>query len=146
MGFDSDLIFLNPYYNIRNITFSKELFNMALSTLTTKGQITIPKPIRDYLNVDSGDKIEFIIDDEGQVIMAAKTLSVRDLAGMVRSKKSISVEDMNEAIANTFRSKMKIHKRKLIAGKGIVTTKTKSTTQALKPSSNKDDHNVRNRY
>lgn len=42
---------------------------MALSTLTSKGQLTVPKSIRDYLQIEVGDKIEFIIDEQGHVLV-----------------------------------------------------------------------------
>ena len=80
---------------------------MALSTLTSKGQITIPKVIRDYLNVDSGDKIEFIIDEEGHVVMTAKTFSLNDIVGMVERRKGVSIDDMKEVIKNRVRKKLK---------------------------------------
>jgi AbrB family looped-hinge helix DNA binding protein len=35
---------------------------MTSATITTKGQVTIPKEIRDYLNLDTGSKVDFVID------------------------------------------------------------------------------------
>lgn len=40
---------------------------MASATITTKGQVTIPKEIRDYLNLDTGSKVDFVIDENGIV-------------------------------------------------------------------------------
>ncbi|MEX2720668.1 MAG: AbrB/MazE/SpoVT family DNA-binding domain-containing protein [Candidatus Wukongarchaeota archaeon] len=34
-------------------------------TLTSKGQITIPKRIRKTLNLEKGDKLEIFVDEEG---------------------------------------------------------------------------------
>lgn len=45
---------------------------MSMSTLTQKGQTTIPQDIRQYLGVHAGDKLEFIIDPDGRVILAPK--------------------------------------------------------------------------
>jgi len=40
---------------------------MPTATITTKGQLTLPKPIRDYLKVDRGDRVEFLVDTNGVV-------------------------------------------------------------------------------
>lgn len=77
---------------------------MALSTLTSKGQLTVPKEIRDYLKIDSGDKIEFLIDEEGHVIMSPKTLKIDEIVGMIKRKAGVSIEDMNSAITNFMRT------------------------------------------
>jgi AbrB family looped-hinge helix DNA binding protein len=37
------------------------------TTRTSKGQVTIPKPIRDYLGLDAGDAVEFEFADDGSV-------------------------------------------------------------------------------
>jgi len=37
------------------------------TTLTSKGQVTIPKPIREYLGLDAGDEVEFEFADDGSV-------------------------------------------------------------------------------
>jgi antitoxin PrlF len=52
---------------------------MSISTLTSKGQTTIPKDIRKRLNLQPGDRLEFVIDEDGRVLV-------------------LSVEDMNRAI------------------------------------------------
>jgi AbrB family looped-hinge helix DNA binding protein len=80
---------------------------MSQSTLTSKGQLTVPKSIREYLKIDTGDKIEFIIDETGHVIMNPKTLSVDDIFGMVVRKKGVSIEDMNNAILDIMQKKGK---------------------------------------
>jgi len=72
-----------------------------LSTITTKGQITIPKPIRNQLNLQTGDKVEFIIDHEGSVKLIPVTSSITKLKGILPKPKTIvSLEDMQKAIAN----------------------------------------------
>ena len=40
---------------------------MIQARLTAKGQVTIPKQIRDYLHLDNGSKIDFVIDENGDV-------------------------------------------------------------------------------
>lgn len=73
---------------------------MALATLTSKGQVTIPKPVRDGLGISTGDRIEFIEIAPGRYEVLAATRDVRELKGVVgKARKVASVEDMNEAIA-----------------------------------------------
>lgn len=74
---------------------------MSASTLTSKGQITIPKPVRDALGVDSGDRIEFVELDKGKFAIVAATRSIRELDGLFyrKGRKPVSVEEMNAAIA-----------------------------------------------
>ncbi len=77
---------------------------MASSTLTSKGQITIPKEIREYLKIRPGTRLEFRIASDGHVLMQPRSRDVRDLKGIIRStrRKPVSVEEMNEAIARGF--------------------------------------------
>ncbi len=74
---------------------------MASAKLTSKGQITLPKIVRDKLGVGSGDKVEFIESDEPGVFrLVAATQDVRELKGVIpRPAQAVSVEAMNKAIA-----------------------------------------------
>ena len=70
-----------------------------MSTITGKGQTTIPKPIREHLRVGPGDQIEFIVEPDGSVRVIAKTLRLSDLHGVLpRPQRAVSVEAMNEAV------------------------------------------------
>ena len=72
---------------------------MPASTLTSKGQITIPKEVREGLGVGTGDRVEFIDEGDGVYRVAAATRDVRALKGLIaRPEKSVSVEDMNGAV------------------------------------------------
>ncbi|MGH3427308.1 MAG: AbrB/MazE/SpoVT family DNA-binding domain-containing protein, partial [Mycobacteriales bacterium] len=42
---------------------------MARATITSKGQVTIPRQIRRLLHVGAGDQLDFIVDDDGQVVL-----------------------------------------------------------------------------
>jgi antitoxin PrlF len=71
---------------------------MSTSTITSKGQTTIPKDIRDRLHVQPGDRIEFIIQD-GAVVMRAANRKISDLRGFLpKPKKAVTLEQMDEAI------------------------------------------------
>jgi len=78
---------------------------MPTATLTTKGQITIPKPVRDALGIRTGDRVHFQIEGEGRVILKAATLDVSKLEGILhrRGMKAITVEEMNQSIRKRFR-------------------------------------------
>ena len=56
------------------------------ATLTSKGQITIPKEIRDRLGLQPGDRMTFTLMPDSTVVMRVKTRSVMDLAGVLRKK------------------------------------------------------------
>ena len=74
---------------------------MASATVTSKGQITIPAKVRSALQLDAGDRVEFVELEKGQFAIIAATRSVRELRGMFRhkAKKPVSIERMNAAIA-----------------------------------------------
>ncbi len=70
------------------------------ATLTSKGQVTVPKAIRDALNLRPGDKLDFIMDQNGELRVAAATAPVSKLKGMVPKPSSpASLADMDRAIA-----------------------------------------------
>jgi len=70
------------------------------TTITSKGQVTVPKPIRDKLHLKPGDKIDFMLDEDGGVRVVPVTASVTQLKGMVpRPGYSVSLADMDKAIA-----------------------------------------------
>ncbi len=74
---------------------------MAVATITAKGQITIPKSVREKLMLGTGDKIEFIITENQEAIIRPVTKKVDDLYGRFynRDRIAVSVEAMNLAIA-----------------------------------------------
>ena len=76
-----------------------------LATLTSKGQVTIPKQARDTLNLDAGDRVEFIIDDDGRLFVLPVTRSIKTLKGMLPKPTSpVSLKEMDEAIAQAVSS------------------------------------------
>lgn len=73
---------------------------MSTATLTSKGQITIPVDVRHNLQVDAGDRIEFVQIAPGRYEFMAATSSVTALKGMFGpAKHPVSIEAMNAAIA-----------------------------------------------
>lgn len=73
---------------------------MPAATVTSKGQITLPKEIRDALSVHPGDRVMFWRNSQGQVVVEAETRSLMSLKGVLKGKrKGVTVSEMNEAIA-----------------------------------------------
>ena len=71
---------------------------MSIATLTSKGQITIPKDVRDALGLATGDRVEFVAEEKGVYRVIAATRDVRHLKGLIeKPSKPVSVEDMNRA-------------------------------------------------
>lgn len=70
---------------------------MLQSTLTSKGQTTVPKAVRDALGLQPGDKIRFlVVGDEVRILPVRK---VGTLAGMlVHDGPPVSVEEMDAAV------------------------------------------------
>ena len=74
---------------------------MSIAKITSKGQITIPIEIRTLLNLHSGDKVNFIVDDSGQINLIPVTRDITTLKGIIpKPKKAVSIENMKDAIRN----------------------------------------------
>lgn len=73
---------------------------MTASLLTAKGQTTIPKKIRDYLNLHPGDKVDFVINENGNVVLESYTCDIEELEGILHKPgmKPVSVEEMKNAV------------------------------------------------
>ncbi len=72
----------------------------AAAKLTSKGQITIPIAVRQELQLDTGDRVDFVQIAPGRFEMIANTSHVTELKGMFSiPKKAVSIEAMNQAIA-----------------------------------------------
>jgi antitoxin PrlF len=80
---------------------------MAIATITSKGQITLPKEIRSRLNLKPGEKIDFRVDEEtGMTVLIPLNKHVDEVFGMLhcrKGKKTVRTEDMDEAISEKFR-------------------------------------------
>ncbi|MBE0547356.1 MAG: AbrB/MazE/SpoVT family DNA-binding domain-containing protein [Rubrivivax sp.] len=73
---------------------------MSTATLTSKGQVTIPADVRRALNVEAGDRVEFVQVEPGRFEVVAATRSVRELKGRFgKPGKAITIGEMNAAIA-----------------------------------------------
>ena len=76
---------------------------MPTATITSKGQTTIPKEVRDALGLHAGDKIDFIVDANGKkATVLPVTLDARNLRGILKPKRKrrVTLEEMEAAIAS----------------------------------------------
>jgi len=75
---------------------------MATSTLTTKGQITIPQSVRKALGLQAGDKVDFVQEEPGTYKVVALRKDVKALRGRFagRVSRPVSIDQMAEAIAS----------------------------------------------
>ena len=68
--------------------------------MTTKGQVTVPKEIRDHLHVAAGDRLDFVVDEDGKVVLQPARSRLDDLRGMLHRsrRKAVTIEEMDAAI------------------------------------------------
>jgi AbrB family looped-hinge helix DNA binding protein len=70
--------------------------------MTSKGQITIPKDVRDDLGLEAGSTVLFVKVGEGSYRMVARTGRIQDLAGILQrsDQRPLTIEEINEGIAD----------------------------------------------
>ena len=70
---------------------------MTESTITAKGQTTVPAEVRALVHAKPGTKLIWSVTPDGTIIVRAKTKSILNMAGMLRPAKTkrVAVEDMN---------------------------------------------------
>lgn len=92
-------------YTIRKVKTGQETRYFAVppaapifeATVTTQGQITIPKEIRERLGLKAGGKLRLMPEAENRVVLTPADLSVRRLFGVLgKPPRSATIEDMNE--------------------------------------------------
>jgi antitoxin PrlF len=72
---------------------------MPGSKITSKGQITVPKVVREALALVPGDRMSFVVHDDGTVTVEAESVDLSSLRGAVASGgRRVSVEQMDDAI------------------------------------------------
>lgn len=80
---------------------------MGQATLTTKGQVTIPKAVREQLDLKAGDRIDFIVNDSGEAVIRRVSRTAEEVQGMLahRARTPVTVEQMDEAVRLRFRTR-----------------------------------------
>ena len=79
---------------------------MVTATLTSKGQLTIPKAVRESLHLHTGDRVAFILHGDSEAVMQPVTKSVDDVFGRLHSagQPSRSVAEMKAAVAKRMKA------------------------------------------
>lgn len=74
---------------------------MPSATVTSKGQVTIPKEIRRALKVGAGDRLDFVVEGPGRVVVRPGAADIEDLKGLLHrpGMKAVSLDEMEAAIA-----------------------------------------------
>jgi antitoxin PrlF len=68
--------------------------------MTSKGQVTIPKAIREQLGLQTGVTLHFWVDPTGRIVVTPLTLGIDDLIGMLsKPGRPLSIDEINEGIA-----------------------------------------------
>ncbi|MGE0666297.1 MAG: AbrB/MazE/SpoVT family DNA-binding domain-containing protein [Sphingomonadales bacterium] len=72
-----------------------------IATMTSKGQFTLPKDVRDRMNLKPGDRLDFHVAPDGTLVGRRTSRSVMEIAGILArpSQRPVSVEEMDEGIA-----------------------------------------------
>lgn len=70
------------------------------ATITSKGQLTIPKPLRDRLRLHAGDRMEFVLGEDDHIEMIPRKSSIKELKKMAPPPVShVTLDEMEQAIA-----------------------------------------------
>ena len=79
------------------------------TTLTSKGQVTIPKPVRDRLGLEIGDRLRFHFQDDGKLIIEPERKGrLGRLPGLLRDfapQRPVTIEEMRQAVGRRARRK-----------------------------------------
>ncbi|MBI4757219.1 MAG: AbrB/MazE/SpoVT family DNA-binding domain-containing protein [Betaproteobacteria bacterium] len=95
-----------------------------LVTITSKGQLTLPKEIRDQLGLVVGSKLDFIIEADGSLRVRPLRRGAADLFGLLHDpdRAASTVEQMNEAVGQWLAE----DDERIRAGSGTQDTKRKA--------------------
>jgi len=72
---------------------------MTASTITSKGQTTIPGEIRRHLNLKPGDRVEYVVEGDGKVVLLPAIVDVSALKGMLApAPRKLSLDEIDTVI------------------------------------------------
>ncbi len=72
---------------------------MAETMINEDGHLLLPKEVREYLHLNPGDRLNLVIQNNGDVVIKSNLRDVRDLKGILPpTSKPVSIADMNRAI------------------------------------------------
>ena len=86
---------------------------MVTSTITSRGQTTIPRKIRENNHLQEGDQIEWVETDDGHIEIIPVTRDAAKVAGLFSDwvKKPVSVEEMSQAVKQRAATKFRDQSR-----------------------------------
>ena len=78
---------------------------MPISTLTSKGQVTIPKNVRERLHLRTGDRLDFRVDEDGTIRVCPIAKRVAEVFGLLAEKagSAYSTEESREKLREAFK-------------------------------------------
>ena len=101
----SRLGLVSSYLFVRYLVSSKikaitSTGKMLTAKLSTKGQLVVPKAVRDHLHLNAGDRLDFIIRDDGEVVIRPAVVDVRDLKGLLHEpgRAIVSLAEMQRVV------------------------------------------------
>jgi len=85
---------------------------MSEAKMTSKGQITVPKDVRQRLGLKAGDRVRFLLEADGRVRLMPAKRDISELVGILpKPKRTLSIEEMDDAIARAVAEKFARHDR-----------------------------------
>ena len=76
------------------------------AAITSQGQVTVPKEVRERLGLRAGGKLRFTLEDRDRVVLAPAALSVQRLFGILgKPPRSATIEEMDEGIRHAVADK-----------------------------------------
>ena len=85
-----------------------------IATVTSKGQVTLPKEIRDALGIETGTQLDFRATEDGRIEarkVEANPLAIVGLLKRLKRRRPVSVEEMNEAVLKEAAARFRRSKR-----------------------------------
>ena len=78
---------------------------MTVATLTSKGQITIPKKVREHLQLRSGDRLDFRIETDGTIRIYPIARKVAEVFGKFaeKARRPYSTAEIKDQLEQAFR-------------------------------------------
>jgi antitoxin PrlF len=73
---------------------------VATTTITSKGQVTLPKSVRDRLKLKPGDRLDVVVEGE-RIVLLPKTYTLDELTKVLHKPKArLSLSDMDRVVRN----------------------------------------------
>jgi AbrB family looped-hinge helix DNA binding protein len=84
---------------------------MPAATVTSKGQITIPKEVRERLKLKAGDRVVFVVQSDNDVVLKPAKTDIRTLYGMLyrKGRRARTIEEMDQGVTDLLSEK---HRRR----------------------------------